>query len=103
MIDTIEAIDKLNIAIDKLDNAKCSNDTDKLKSGIDDVLDDLRTWKSKKEDELDYIDNSLTWKILNSPPPTIGGKGFLVHEYASHVGANLVFSHYQSAWNNFNK
>ena len=58
---------------------------------------------AKKEDELDYIDNSLTWKILNSPPPTIGGKGFLVHEYASHVGANLVFSHYQSAWNNFNK
>ena len=55
MIDTIEAIDKLNIAIDKLDNAKCSNDTDKLKSGIDDVLDDLRTWKSKKEDELDLF------------------------------------------------
>ena len=46
MIDTIEAIDKLNIAIDKLDNAKCSNATDKLKSGIDDVLDHLRTWKS---------------------------------------------------------
>ena len=45
------------------------------------------------------------WKILGSPSPlpTIGGKGFLVHEYASHVGAKLVFSHYQSAWNKFNK
>ena len=45
------------------------------------------------------------WKVLSSPSPlpTIGGKGFLVHEYASHVGAKLVFSHYQTAWNNFNK
>jgi len=45
------------------------------------------------------------WEILGapSPLPTIGGKGFLVHEYASHVGAKLVFSHYQAAWNNFNK
>ena len=45
------------------------------------------------------------WKILSSPspPPTIGGKGFLVHEYVSHVGAKLVFSHYQAAWNKFNK
>ena len=44
-----------------------------------------------------------TWKILNSPAPSIGGKGFLVHEYAKHVGAKVVFSHYQSAWKNFNK
>ena len=43
------------------------------------------------------------WKILKSPAPTIGGKGCLVHEYASHVGAKLVFSHYQAAWNKFNK
>ena len=45
------------------------------------------------------------WKVLSSPSPlpTIGGKGFLVHEYASHVGAKLVFSHYQAAWNKFNK
>ena len=43
-----------------------------------------------------------TWKILDSPAPSIGGKGFLVHEYAKHVGAKIVFSHYQAAWNNFN-
>ena len=67
-----------------------------------------------KENTLVVVDDSpatgsLTqgdkkWEILGapSPPPTIGGKGFLVHEYASHVGAKLVFSHYQAAWNNFN-
>ena len=44
-----------------------------------------------------------TWKILHSPAPSIGGKGFLVHEYAKHVGAKVVFSHYQAAWNGFNK
>jgi len=45
----------------------------------------------------------VSWEILKSPPPTIGGKGFLVHEYASHVRANLLFSHYQAGWINFNK
>ena len=46
-----------------------------------------------------------TWEVLKSPspPPSIGGKGFLVHEYASHVRANLLFSHYQADWINFNK
>ena len=47
-------------------------------------------------------ENKPSWKILNSPPPSIGGKGFLVHEYAKHVGAKVVFSHYQTAWNEFN-
>ena len=51
--------------------------------------------------------SNSNWKILTypespSPSPTIGGKGFLVHEFATHVGAKLVFSHYQAAWNNFN-
>ena len=53
-----------------------------------------------------HIDNhSENWKIIESPapPPTIGGKGFLVHEYATQVGADLVFSHYQTAWKGFNK
>ena len=47
-------------------------------------------------------ETSQTWKILNSPAPSIGGKGFLIHEYAKHVGAKVVFSHYQTAWNGFN-
>ena len=48
-------------------------------------------------------ESNPTWKILNSPAPSIGGKGFLVHEYAKHVGAKLFFSHYQTAWKNINK
>ena len=48
-------------------------------------------------------ESNPTWKILNSPAPSIGGKGFLVHEYAKHVGAKVFFSHYQTAWKNFNK
>ena len=51
-------------------------------------------------------ESDSSWKVLTfpespSPSPTIGGKGFLVHEFAAHVGAKLVFSHYQAAWNNF--
>ena len=57
---------------------------------------------SKAKDKLDYSDNTLTWKILKTPAPTIGGKGFLVHEHACHVGAKLLFSYYQTAWNGFN-
>ena len=48
-------------------------------------------------------DTNQPWKILKSHAPTIGGKGFLVHEYAVHVRAKLVFAHYQVAWNEFNK
>ena len=61
--------------------------------------------EQKVSDKLDYIKGSLNWKVIGSPspPPTIGGKGFLVHEYASRVGAQLIFSHYQAAWKGFNK
>ena len=48
-------------------------------------------------------ESSSTWNILPLPKPTIGGKGTLVHEYSAHVGAKLIFAHYQSAWNKFNK
>ena len=48
-------------------------------------------------------DSNPTWKILDSPAPSIGGKGFLVHEYARHVGAKVFISHYQTAWKGFNK
>ena len=54
---------------------------------------------------LSHTDDSSkgSWEVLQSPPPSIGGKGFLVHEYASHVKANFLFSHYQAGWINFNK
>jgi len=48
------------------------------------------------------VHNKDMWQVLKSPPPVIGGKGFLVHEYAEDIGAKVVFSHYQTAWNNFN-
>ena len=50
-------------------------------------------------------ESNPAWRILSSPspPPTVGGKGSLVHEYAMLSGAKLIFSHYQTAWNNFNK
>ena len=47
--------------------------------------------------------NKDTWQVLKLPPPVIGGKGFLVHEYAEDVGAKVVFSNYQTAWSEFNK
>ena len=47
--------------------------------------------------------NDDALQILKLPRPTIGGKGFLVHEYAEDVGAKVIFSHYQTAWNEFNK
>ena len=43
------------------------------------------------------------WKVIDSFSPTIGGKGFLVHEYACHVKAKVLFSHYQTAWVGFNQ
>ena len=43
------------------------------------------------------------WKVIDSFSPTIGGKGFLVHEYACHVKAKVLFSHYQTAWIGFNQ
>ena len=66
------------------------------------VVDDSPAFGNLTQTENEKESNP-TWKILNSPAPSIGGKGFLVHEYAKHVGAKLFFSHYQTAWKNFNK
>ena len=41
-------------------------------------------------------------KIKNAFKPTVGGKGFLINEYAVQIGAKLLFSHYQTGWNEFN-
>ena len=49
------------------------------------------------------IHNNNKWEILKSPAPVIGGKGFLVHEFAEDVGAKVLFSHYQTGWLGFNK
>ena len=64
------------------------------------VVDDAPAYANLTQNDKE---SSSTWKILSSPPPTIGGKGSLIHEYAMLSGAKLIFSHYQTAWNNFNK
>ena len=55
----------------------------------------LQQSKIKKEN-LELIKPGLV------PGPTIAGKGNLVHEYAIHVGAKILFSSYQTAWIGFN-
>ena len=38
-----------------------------------------------------------------APKPFIGGKGYLVNEFAFANDATLYFSNYQTAWYNFKK
>ena len=49
-----------------------------------------------KKDTLELIQPGLV------PGPTISGKGGLVHEYAVHTGAKILFSNYQTGWIGFN-
>ena len=46
-------------------------------------------------------DNNNEWKKITVP--MVGGKGFLVNEYAAQIGAKLLFAHYHAAWNGFNR
>lgn len=39
---------------------------------------------------------------IPAPRPFIGGKGYLVNEYANTCGAKVYFSNYQTAWTGFN-
>ena len=55
----------------------------------------LQQSKVKKE-TLEHIKPGLV------PGPTISGKGGLVHEYAVHTGAKILFSNYQTGWIGFN-
>ncbi len=49
-----------------------------------------------KNDAFDLIKPGLV------PGPTISGKGNLIHEYAVHTGAKMLFSNYQTGWIGFN-
>ena len=49
-----------------------------------------------KKDTLEFMKPGLV------PSPTISGKGSLVHEYAVHTGAKILFSNYQTGWVGFN-
>ncbi len=43
-----------------------------------------------------YNDENNNFKLIKDT--NIGGKGYLVHEYAKSIGAELYFSHYQVAY-----
>lgn len=45
---------------------------------------------------LGYRDENNNLKLIKET--TIGGKGYLVHEYAKAIGAEIYFSHYQVAY-----
>ena len=45
--------------------------------------------------------NNNEWKKITVP--MVGGKGFLVNEYATQIGVKLLFVHYHAAWNGFNR
>ena len=49
-----------------------------------------------KKGNLDFVPIGLV------PKPSISGKGSLVHQYAMHTGAKLLFSNYQTGWIGFN-
>lgn len=51
------------------------------------------------------IENNKYYPITNHPAPGayVGGKGYLVNEYALKCGANVYFSNYQTAWKGFKK
>ena len=67
---------------------------------------DFYKWFNKLSPNLGIRELSFKkiFKYLDSmPDPIIIVETGRLHEYASHVGAKLLFSNYQSAWNKFNK
>lgn len=53
---------------------------------------------------MQIVDNKYQ-VISNHPAPGafVGGKGYLVNEYANVYGAKVLFSNYQTAWTGFKK
>ena len=51
------------------------------------------------------IENNKYYPITEKPAPKafIGGKGYLVNEFANTCGAKVYFSNYQTAWTGFKK
>ena len=48
-----------------------------------------------------YRDEKNNFKLIKNT--TVGGKGYLIHEYAQSIGAEFYFSHYQLAYKNLIK
>ena len=71
MIDVIKTIDELNKVIDKLDNAKSSTDVNVLVSGIEDAVDDLKTFRDDKQKELDEFERYYSPNNKSMPSENI--------------------------------
>lgn len=71
MIDVIKTIDELNKVIDKLDNVKSSTDINILVPGIEDAVDDLRTFRDDKQKELDEFESYYSPNSKSMPSENI--------------------------------
>ncbi len=71
MIDVIKTIDELNKVIDKLDNVKSSTDINVLVPGIEDAVDDLRTFRDDKQKELDEFESYYSPNSKSIPSENI--------------------------------
>ena len=71
MIDVIQTIDELNKVIDKLDNLKSSTDINVLVPGIEDAVDDLRTFRDDKQKELDEFESYYSPNNKSMPSENI--------------------------------
>lgn len=71
MIDVIKTIDEVNKVIDKLDNLKSSTDINVLVPGIEDAVDDLRTFRDDKQKELDEFESYYSPNSKSMPSENI--------------------------------
>ena len=71
MIDVIKTIDEVNKVIDKLDNLKSSTDINVLVPGIEDAVDDLRTFRDDKQKELDEFESYYSPNSKSIPSENI--------------------------------
>ena len=71
MIDVIKTIDELSKVIDKLDNVKSSTDINVLVPGIEDAVDDLRTFRDDKQKELDEFESYYSPNSKSMPSENI--------------------------------
>ena len=71
MIDVIKTIDEVNKVIDKLDNLKSSTDINVLVPGIEDAVDDLRTFRDDKQKELDEFESYYSPNNKSMPSENI--------------------------------
>ena len=61
----------LNKVIDKLDNVKSSTDINVLVPGIEDAVDDLRTFRDDKQKELDEFESYYSPNSKSMPSENI--------------------------------